>query len=209
TPPNNLTVLGGGAQSYGGTVTGNGTLTYAGTGTLALHGASTSYTGTLVVSSGTLAVSADFSAATAQVTGGTLAGTGFVKSNVGTSGAVNPGGAGAGGVLSTAGGAVASALGGLTYQADLSDAGPSDELTAGTGASLGLAGASLGVNVLSSSNGKVFTIVTSPSGGITGTFNGLPNNATLSAGGRTFRINYTANAVTLTDVLGPTTFHWT
>src|SRR5207248_5320007 len=32
TPPNNLVVLGGGAQSYGGTVTGNGTLTYAGTG---------------------------------------------------------------------------------------------------------------------------------------------------------------------------------
>jgi hypothetical protein len=47
--------------------------------------------------------------------------------------------------------------------------------------------------------GNVFVILQS-TGGLGGTFAGLPDGATLATGGRTFRINYTANAVTLTDV---------
>src|SRR5207245_1330336 len=113
TPPGTLTVLGGGAQSYGGSVTGNGTITYAGNGSLGLYGASNTYTGKLVAQSGTLVVSADFSVAPAQVGGGTLGGSGVVQTIAGTAGVVNPGG-----VLTALAGPTV-ALAGLTYQVDL------------------------------------------------------------------------------------------
>jgi hypothetical protein len=59
--------------------------------------------------------------------------------------------------------------------------------------------ASLG---FSSAVGDSFTIVTA-AGGITGTFNGLPNNALFDLNGTTFRINYTANSIVLTHVAAP------
>lgn len=46
--------------------------------------------------------------------------------------------------------------------------------------------------------GNTFTIL--QAGSVSGTFNGLPNNATFTVGGVTYRINYTATAVTLTVV---------
>lgn len=46
--------------------------------------------------------------------------------------------------------------------------------------------------------GNVLTIINA--GSISGTFTGLAENATLVANGRTYRINYTATTVTLTDV---------
>src|SRR5439155_4657506 len=55
--------------------------------------------------------------------------------------------------------------------------------------------------LLGSAAGNVYTIVRSASGGITGTFTGLADGSDFHAGGRTFRIKYTANAVTLTDVV--------
>ena len=48
------------------------------------------------------------------------------------------------------------------------------------------------------SSGNVFTIVSATS--VSGKFKGLANNATLVFNGRTLRINYTATAVTLTDI---------
>ncbi len=55
---------------------------------------------------------------------------------------------------------------------------------------------------------NTFTIIQA-TGTITGTFNGLPNGATLCASGRTLQIAYTTNTVTLTvvsltDVTAPT-----
>jgi len=49
-----------------------------------------------------------------------------------------------------------------------------------------------------SSSGNVFTIVSATS--VSGTFNGLLNSATTNFNGRTLRVNYTATAVTLTDI---------
>src|SRR5206468_2761004 len=46
-------------------------------------------------------------------------------------------------------------------------------------------------------------IVSSATGGIGGTFSGLPDGSTTSAGGQTFRVNYSPTAVTLTDVTVP------
>jgi hypothetical protein len=48
-----------------------------------------------------------------------------------------------------------------------------------------------------SSSGDVFTIVSAPS--VSGTFNGLPENAIVPLNGRSLRVNYTATTVTLTD----------
>ncbi len=48
--------------------------------------------------------------------------------------------------------------------------------------------------------GTVFTII--QAGSVTGTFNGLPNGATVVANGLNFRINYTDTTVTLTFVSG-------
>jgi hypothetical protein len=63
-----------------------------------------------------------------------------------------------------------------------------------------LSAPTLAVSVgFSSTTGNVFVILQSTMG-LGGTFAGLPEGATLATGGRTFRINYTANAVTLTDV---------
>jgi hypothetical protein len=59
--------------------------------------------------------------------------------------------------------------------------------------------ASLG---FSSTVGDSFTILTA-AGGITGTFNGLPDNALFDVEGSTFRINYTANSIVLTHVASP------
>ncbi len=53
------------------------------------------------------------------------------------------------------------------------------------------------VVTFTTTSGNVFTIITA--GSITGTFTGLADNATFVANGRTYRINYTATTVTLTD----------
>ena len=52
-------------------------------------------------------------------------------------------------------------------------------------------------------DGTVFTIISAAS--VTGTFAGLANGATVTANGVTFRINYTANTVTLTKLTGTAT----
>jgi autotransporter-associated beta strand protein len=203
-----LSVVGGGTQSYAGTITGPGFLYYIGTGSLALTGSAPSYTGTAYAAAGTLAVDGSFPAAQAQAIGGTLTGTGVVKSVGGSSGSFNPGRAGAGGVLSTAGVAATSNLGSLAVQVDLSTTLPTDQLVGGSGATLNLNNAALSVNVLGSALGRVFTIASSPTGGITGTFAGKAEGTVFAAGGRNFQIHYTTTAVTLTDV-AVTTFHWT
>jgi hypothetical protein len=62
------------------------------------------------------------------------------------------------------------------------------------------AGPQLGVTLgYTPSGGDTYTIVTA-TGGITGTFAGLPNNSVLQVNGRSYRITYTANSVVLTNV---------
>lgn len=92
-----------------------------------------------------------------------------------------------------------STLNGSTFAVDLSSA-PLSDLLQNSNSALTLTGATLLVSATSTSSaGQVFTIVSSP-GGISGTFNGLANGSVfLAANGRTYRINYTATSVTLTD----------
>ncbi|WP_227255065.1 beta strand repeat-containing protein [Frigoriglobus tundricola] len=205
-----LTITGGGTQLLAAQVTGSGFLTYDGSGSLTLGGTSSSYTGTLTVAAGTLLVSANFSGATVAVTGGVLGGTGVVKSVTATGGTLAPTTGGTVSTFSTATGANATSLNGATFQVDLT-AQTSDQLVLGTNATLNLTGATLALNATGATLGSEYQIVTSPTGGLSGTFNGLANGATLTVAGQTFQISYTANAVTLTKVgaTTPTTLHWT
>ena len=180
-----------------------GSFLKTGAGTLTLSGTNT-YTGTTTIDAGTLIVNGSDASSPVSLTAGSFQGTGTVKSNAATGGAINPGTAGTIGTLSTATGAFSSTLNGSTYQIDLSGPAAADQLLIGNGATINLAGGTLNVNVLGSAVGDSYTIISSPSHGIRGTFNGLTNNATFAAGGRTFRIKYTAAAVTLTDVATPT-----
>src|SRR5204863_2843622 len=105
---------------------------------------------------------------------------------------------GAIGTLTTTAGAFASTLSGATFQVDLSNPAAADQLALGSGAAVNLTGATLSVNVLATAVGNVYTIVSSPSGGVSGTFSSLAQGATLTAAGRTFQVHYTSTAVTLT-----------
>jgi autotransporter-associated beta strand protein len=204
-----LTVGGGnGTGSFAGTITGSGGLTKVGTGTQTLTGNNPSYTGTMAASAGTLAVNANFGGSPVTISGGTLAGIGTVKSITTTGGTVSPGGAGTVGTLTTA--AAASALNGANLLVDVNNPAASDALVIGSGGTVNLTGATLSVNVLGSAPGNVYVIVSSASGGISGTFTGLVNGVSFVAGGHTFQIHYTTTSVTLTDVgTIPTTLHWT
>jgi autotransporter-associated beta strand protein len=174
-------------------------------GTLFLTGNSPACTGDTLVDGGTLSVNADYSGSQLFLYDGTLAGTGTVQridttQSFGSGNMViSPGGLGTVGTLSTAPG-FDSTLQGATFQVRVANQAASDQLVIGTGAIVDLTGATLSVNVLGSAVGNVYTIVSSTTGGIHGTFNGLTDGATFSAGGRTFRIHYTASAVTLTDL---------
>src|SRR5205085_7508542 len=82
-----------------------------------------------------------------------------------------------------------------------SGVGSSTRLVETVGGSVNLTNATLSVTQSTpTATGQVFTIVSSSPGGVTGTFNGLANNATFINGGHTFQITYTTSAVTLTDV---------
>jgi autotransporter-associated beta strand protein len=175
-------------------------------GTLLLTGDSPAYTGTLnLIGTGTGpvtgTVNGDYSGSPVKLGVATLGGEGTVQSinTVGKGGVISPGDPSVPKTLHTAAGAFASVLNGATFQVKVNDAAGADQLIIGNGATVDLTGATLSVNVLGSAPGNVYTIVSSATGGINGTFNGLADGATFAAGGRTFRIHYTANAVTLTD----------
>jgi hypothetical protein len=115
-----------------------------------------------------------------------------------TGGTVSPGMGGVG-TLTTAAKAVNTTLNGTTFQVDVNGPAGSDQLVIGNTATIDLTGGMLSVNVLESATGNVYTIVSSASGGISNTFAGLANGATITAGGRNFQISYTSTAVTLID----------
>ncbi|HZV05422.1 MAG TPA: hypothetical protein VE999_10090 [Gemmataceae bacterium] len=158
-----LSVLGGGAQVFNGSVQGSGKLAYDGTGSLTLFGTGSSFTGDLNAAKGVLAVDAIFSGATGQVSGGTLVGSGVLKTITATSGSVNPGAVGSDGMLTLAGGSQATALSGATLAVDLDQQSVCDQLVVGNGSTLNLNGAKLSVNVLgtTATPGSVYTIVSS------------------------------------------------
>jgi autotransporter-associated beta strand protein len=197
-----LTVGSAASSTYSGNIAGvGGSLNKLGSGTLTLSGAST-YTGSTMIIAGALEIDGNDAGSPVMLSAGVLQGTSTVKSINTTGGTVSPGAGGQGaiGTLTTAAGAFASSLSGATYSVDVDTPTASDLLAIGNGATINLAGGILSVNVLGSTPNNIYTIISSPSDGISGTFNGLANNTIFAAGAHVFRISYAPDRVTLTDV---------
>jgi autotransporter-associated beta strand protein len=204
-----LTLNDSGADSYTGLISGSGlALTFSGSGTLTLSHNNT-YAGTTTVTAGTLIINGTQSSSAVSVSGtGTLGGAGTVKSITASSGGtIDPATAGTTGTLTTAASSSSTLSG--TFQVDLDDTKTptSDQLAIGNSGTITLGG-TLSVNVVNSAVGNVFTIVSSTSGGISGTFTGLADKGTFTATDtngqtHTFQIHYTSTAVTLTDAQAP------
>ncbi len=193
----------------GALTSGTGGLTFAGAGTLDLTPTVRVTPGRSPTPPADLEVNAYYGASTVDLSGGTLSGTGTVQSITATGGTINPAGGGSIGTLTTAVGAFVSTLNGSTLQVDLSTPAAADQLLIGSNATIDLTGAALNVNVLGSAAGNIYTILSSATGGISGTFTGLSNNTTFASGGRTFQIDYSPDAVTLTDIgAAAATEHW-
>src|SRR5262249_38049297 len=120
--------------------------------------------------------------------GGVLAGVGAVGTVTGTGGTIAPGSGGPG-VLTTKDVSFG-AGGGLAIDLNGTAPGQFDQLKV-TG-TVNLAGATLSPTLgYAPAVGDTFTIIDNDLGELVGnTFTGLPDGATFSAGGRTFRINY-------------------
>jgi hypothetical protein len=215
-----LTVGGAASTTYAGSVTGTGTLVKAGTGTLTLGTAtgpnSQAFAGNLRATGGTLFVNTDFSNANLTATGATVGGTGTVNDLAVNAGAtVTIGVPPVGTAAPTAATFTAdnsTTFNGGAVAIDLIRAGATGSVTGDrlvTAAVLmGTANPILRLSAAAYNNptlgDNAVTILTStaplpagfrfrrPDGSV------LRENGTIADSGRAFRINYTANAVTLT-----------
>ncbi len=171
-----------------GTTVGEGTLTKTGVGRLIWSG-TTGHAGQTTISGGVLQVDGTHMA-NIYVVGGTLSGSGHVG-NVLVDGTYGFGHLGPGSLSAT--GTLTAGIVGFDHGAffDVRLNGPApgteyDQLRATTAANLG--DVTLNVQLgYTPTPGSTFTILTNVS---SGTFNGLPEGAELSAGGQFFRITY-------------------
>ncbi len=197
-----LTVGGSSTTPFSGAIGGTGGLDKSGAGALTLTGIS-NYTGTTAVTGGTLLVTGSTAASPVTLTGGTLGGTGAVGSVTASGGALSPGASTA--ILSTAN---------LHLGAPAAFAVELNGTSAGSGydqlnvaGSVNLTGSTLTVTLgFVPAMGNAFRIIQNDGGdSVTGTLAGLPEGASLAAGGQAFQISYTGgtgNDVVLT-ALGP------
>jgi hypothetical protein len=196
----------GGTMVFTKSFNGSGALHKTGGGTLICSGTTfNSFVGTVAVDAGKLQVDGSFLDGSFTVNGGTLNGTGTVSSVTVNAGTLSPGGSP--GVLHIQGNLAMSP--GAAMQVELNGpvAGSSyDQLqVVGT---VNLNGATLNLQPgFAATVGNAFLIlVNDGTDAITGTFAGLPEGATFSAGGQYFSISYqagTGNDVVLTRVNPP------
>jgi hypothetical protein len=197
-----------GGVDFTNTISGSGTLLFGqATPYLDVLSGTNTYSGAVAVQGGTLDVTGSLAAATITVdSDAILEGSGTVGGVTANQGMVAPGTSTSPGVLDA------------TSPVDLGPAGGAFSViingtSAGSGYSqlsststVNLDGASLDVtDATNVPYGTMFTVVDSSAAGspVSGTFASLPAGALLTTeGGRTLKIGYTANAVTLTDVTG-------
>jgi autotransporter-associated beta strand protein len=179
------------AATFGGVVSGTGTLAQSGSGTLTLSGVNT-YTGPTTVNAGTLNVTGKIASSSVSVAnGGTLSGTGTVgATTVANGGTLAPGTAGSPGSLSINGNLV------LASGANFVDA------ITPTAAGFASVSGNAGINGVATTKlasgaysvGQRFTLITA-TGGVSGTFSSLTApGMPLSLKGR---LSYDANNVYL------------
>ncbi|AWM41402.1 Extracellular serine protease precursor [Gemmata obscuriglobus] len=201
---NLATGVSNGNDTFAGPITGSGTLTKVGAGTLTLTGNSPAYTGSSVVAGGTLLVTANQSSASVVVQGGaTLGGTGTVGAVT-----VNPGGVLAPGtspgILNSTGNLTFSAGSTFLVEVNGTTVGTQYDRYVTTGTA-NLNGATLGFNLgFTPTLGDSFTILTA-AGGVSGAFNGLPDQGTFTLNNRVYQVSYLATSVVVTQVANATT----
>jgi autotransporter-associated beta strand protein len=199
-----LTVTNTGTTTFAGVLGGTSgyTLTMAGSSVLVLSGANT-FKGTTAVNGGTLLVNGSLAGPTTVGAGGTLGGTGTAQAvTVASGGTLLPGPGGSGtGILSTGNLKLNS---GATFSVALNGtvAGSNYSQVNVTG-TINLTGSTLSVTLgYTPAVGDSFVLIKNGgSGAVTGTFSGLPEGATFSQNGMTFKISYVGGSgkdVTLT-----------
>lgn len=192
--------------TFAGTFAGTGnTITKVGTGTWNLDAASYATTGdnaSFVINGGTISFNGSLAGSPVTVaSGSTLKGTGTIGAATIQDGATVSIGNSPGCMTMSA----LNLANGATYQQQITGSTACSEYDQATitGAA-NLNNAHLNVELTyTPTTSTTFTIL--KAGSVNGTFNGLPNGATVVVNGVTLRINYTATAVTLTYVSGSTT----
>ena len=196
-----LTVGTGRSTTFGGSVTGTGAgLAKVGTGALTLTGKSATPGGSWQVRQGTLQLGdpshsdASVQAALAVAAGATFAGTGQVTGTVTNAGTVATA---TGGTLAITGGYTQAA--GATLLVPPTWSGSSRMSVTGAVALAG--GLRIAPGTAPGDVGQLTLIDNTGSGPVSGTFDGLPEGATTTVAGTTYRISYTGgdgNDVVLT-----------
>jgi autotransporter-associated beta strand protein len=188
------------STDFSGDISGTGGLIKMGLGTLTLSGGS-NYSGPTLITAGTLVSGSQLLSNVTVSSGAALAGSGLLG-NITANGTVSLGGPGTAVLRS----------GNAAFNAGSSFVVKIDGATPGSGYDQLIASGAVdltGNPVLNASAGFLsgpgdsFTVLLS-STGITGTFNGLANNAVLNLSGQIFQIQYTSNSVILTRPFSPT-----